>query len=153
MSNDNEKTADFLKVKAPFVKLLTANYARIYAYIITMVPNDSDADDIMQETAAVMWENFSKFEPGTNFVSWAVTIAKFQILSYQKRHKRSRLFLSDQAYDLLISETEKIQEQSQDRLQALRGCLKKLSVKDLQFIRMRYYEDASARIVAQKVGD
>ncbi len=152
MSQENEKTADFLKVKAPFVKLLTANYARIYAYIISLVPNDSDADDIMQETATVMWENFSKFEPGTNFVSWAVTVAKFQILNYRKRHKRSRLFLSDEAYDLLISETEKMQEQSQDRLQALRSCLKKLAPKDRQFIHMRYYDGASARIVAQKVG-
>lgn len=150
--NDHPQKSDFMKEKAPFVKLLTANYARIYAYIISLVPNDSDADDLMQETAAVMWENFSRFEPGTNFVSWAVTIAKFQILKYRKKHQRSRVFLSDKAYDLLISETEKIQEESQDRLQALRNCLKKLSQKDQQFIRLRYYEGASARIVAQKTG-
>ena len=150
-NNDNHKT-DFMKEKAPFVKLLTANYARIYAYIISLVPNDSDADDLMQETAAVMWENFNRFEPGTNFVSWAVTIAKFQILKYRKKHQRSRLFLSDKAYELLISETEKVQEESQDRIQALRGCLKKLSQKDQQFVRLRYYEGASARLVAQKTG-
>jgi RNA polymerase sigma-70 factor (ECF subfamily) len=60
--------------------------------------------------------------------------------------------LSDKAYDLLISETEKVQEEGQDRLQALRGCLKKLSHKDRQFVQMRYYEGASARIVAEKTG-
>lgn len=152
MTGENENTSDFLKVRTPFVKLLTANHARIYAYIISMVPNDSDADDIMQETAAVMWKNFSQFEPGTNFVSWAVTIAKYQILNYRKQNKRSRLFLSDEAYELLISETEKVQEQTRDRLQALRKCLKKLSSKDQQFIRMRYYDGSSARIVAQKAG-
>lgn len=152
MTESSENKHDFLKERAPFVKLLTANHARIYAYIISLVPNDSDADDIMQETASLMWENFGKFEPGTNFVSWAVTVAKFQILNYRKRHKQSRLFLSDRAYDLLISETERLQEEGQDRLQALRDCLKKLSGKDQQFIRMRYYEGASARIVAQKVG-
>lgn len=152
MTGSNEHKDDLLKEKAPFVKLLTANHARIYAYIISLVPNDSDADDIMQETASLMWENFSRFEPGTNFVSWAVTIAKFQILSYRKRYKQSRTFLSDKAYDLLISETEKLQEEGQERMQALRDCLKKLSDKDQQFIRMRYYEGASARIVAQKIG-
>jgi len=152
MTQENEKTSDFLNARSPFVKLLTANHARIYAYIISMVPNDSDADDIMQETAAVMWKNFHKFEPGTNFVSWAVTIAKYQILNYRKQNKRSRLCLSEEAYDLLISETEKVQEQSQDRLQALRNCLNKLSDKDQQFIRMRYYDGSSARLVAQKVG-
>jgi len=45
-----------------------------------------------------------------------------------------------------------VQEQSQDRLQALRNCLNKLSDKDQQFIRMRYYDGSSARLVAQKVG-
>ncbi|MCE5184514.1 MAG: sigma-70 family RNA polymerase sigma factor [Planctomycetaceae bacterium] len=152
MTDANENRQDDTKEKAPFVKLLTANHARIYAYIISLVPNDSDADDIMQETASLMWENFSKFEPGTNFVSWAVTIAKFQILNYRKRHRQSRTFLSDKAYDLLISETEKLQEEGLDRLHALRDCLRKLSQKDQQFIRLRYYEGASARIVAQKVG-
>lgn len=152
MSHENNHKTDFLREKTPFVKLLTANYARIYGFIISLVPNDSDADDIMQETAALMWENFNKFEPGTNFVSWAVTIAKFQILNYRKKHKQSRIVLSEQAYDLLITETEKIQEENHERLQVLRDCLKKLSHKDQEFIKMRYYEGASARIVAQKVG-
>lgn len=150
--DDGRTTTDFIKEKAPFVKLLMANYSRIYAYIISLVPNDSDADDLMQETAAVMWENFDRFEPGSNFVSWAVTVAKFQVMKYRKNHQRSRIILSDKVYDLLVSETEKIQEESQDRLQALRGCLRKLSDDDQHFIKMRYYEGASARIVAQKVG-
>ncbi len=150
--NENNHKTDFIKEKAPFVKLLMANYSRIYAYIISLVPNDSDADDLMQETASVMWENFNRFEPGTNFVSWAVTIAKFQVMRYRKQHQRSRIILSDKAYDLLVTETEKVQEESQDRLQALRNCLNKLSENDQQFIKMRYHEGASARIVAQKVG-
>jgi len=139
--------------RASFVNLLTANHNRIYAYIITMVPHDSDADDIMQETAAVMWENYDRFEPGTSFVSWAVTIAKFQVLKYRKnKQNRSRLLLSDQVYDLLIAETQKIQDEKGDRLNALRQCLKKLSDKERQFLKMRYSEGATAKIVAQRVG-
>lgn len=149
---DNNKT-DFMNEKTPFVKLLTANYSRIYAYIINMVPNDSDADDIMQETAALMWKNFDRFEPGTNFVSWAVTVAKFQVLKYRKQQRsRSRFLLSDQAYDLIIQETQKLQDEGGDRLKALRECLRKLPEKDRQFIKMRYSEGATAKVVAQKVG-
>ena len=153
MGHENGHKTDFMKDKAPFVKLLTANYNRIYAYIINMVPHDSDADDIMQETATVMWKNFDRFEPGTNFVSWAVTVAKFQVLKYRKKKRnRSRLLLSDRAYELLIEDTEKIQQEGSDRLGALRECLKKLPDRDQQFIKMRYSEGATARVVAQKVG-
>lgn len=136
-----------------FVNLLTANHNRIYAYIITMVPHDSDADDLMQETATLMWKNFDRFEPGTNFVSWAVTIAKFQVLRYRKKeHRRNRLLLSSETYDLLIEETEKMQDEKNVRLGALRECLKKLSDKERQFLKMRYSKGGTAKVVAQYVG-
>lgn len=139
--------------RASFVNLLTANHNRIYAFIITMVPHDSDADDIMQETATLMWKNFDRFEPGTSFVAWAVTIAKFQVLKYRKKKQnRSRLLLSEEAYDLLISETHKIQEEKDDRLGAMRECLKKLTEKERRFLKMRYSEGVTAKIVAQRVG-
>jgi RNA polymerase sigma-70 factor (ECF subfamily) len=152
MSNPKNEKSDFSKEKAPFVNLLTANYYRIHAYVLSMVPNDSDADDIMQETVALMWQNFDRFQTGTNFVSWAVTVAKFQVLRYQKQRKRSRLILSDKAYDLLITENHSIQEQSHERFRALRECLQKLPEKDQNFIKLRYMDGATAKTVAQKIG-
>lgn len=37
-----------------FLRLLMLNDKRIYAYILSFVPNVTDADDIMQESSAVM---------------------------------------------------------------------------------------------------
>lgn len=155
MANENEKSGfGPNEQRNSFVNLITANHRRIYAYIITMVPNDSDADDIMQETAAIMWENFDRFEQGTNFVSWAVTIAKFQVLKYRKTKYRnhSRLLMSNQAIELLISETQQIEKEETERLGALRKCMKKLPEKDRQFLKLRYSEGATAKEVSQKVG-
>lgn len=152
MENSRENKDVFSEEKASFVNLLMANYYRIHAYVLSMVPNDTDADDILQEAAALMWENFHTFQPGTNFVSWAITIAKFQILKYQKQRKRSRLMLSEQVYDLLSSENEQLQEQSNERFKALRECLKKLPDKDQRFLQMRYSEGATAKTVAQQIG-
>jgi len=36
-----------------FLRLLMMNDKRIYAYILSFVPNAADADDIMQEASAV----------------------------------------------------------------------------------------------------
>lgn len=152
MSNVKNEKSRFSNEKASFVNLLTANYYRIHAYVLSMVPNDSDVDDIMQETVTLMWQNFDRFQPGTNFVSWAVTIAKFQVLKYQKQRKRSRLVLSDEVYDLLISENHSIQEQSHERFRALRDCLQKLPEKEQNFIKLRYMDGATAKMVAQKIG-
>jgi RNA polymerase sigma-70 factor (ECF subfamily) len=155
MTKDNEESGFGPNTqRESFVSLITANHTHIYAYIITMVPNDSDADDIMQETATLLWKNFNRFEHGTNFVAWAVAIAKFQVLKYRKTkyRNRSRLLLSNDAIDLLISETQKINKEETERLSALRKCLKKLSEKDRQFLKLRYGENTAAKEVARKVG-
>ncbi len=55
MDSNNKKTKIFLS-------LLMANQRRINSYILSVVPNFSDADDIMQETISVMWRKFDRFE-------------------------------------------------------------------------------------------
>ncbi|NLK41754.1 MAG: RNA polymerase subunit sigma-70, partial [Planctomycetes bacterium] len=50
-----------------FVQLFLMSQRRIYGYVMTLVPNVSDADDIVQETASVMWTKFGEYEPGTDF--------------------------------------------------------------------------------------
>ncbi len=53
-----------------FMRLLLANQQRIYGLILALVPNWNDADDIMQETSAVMWAKFDDYEAGTDFAAW-----------------------------------------------------------------------------------
>ena len=66
-----------------FLHLLTANHHRIYAFIMTLVPNSNDADDIMQETTTVMLKKFGEFELGTDFVAWGIAVAHYVILSFK----------------------------------------------------------------------
>lgn len=61
-SQANKPTNEQMQV---FVKLLTIHQARIRGYILSLVPNFNDAEDIMQETSRTMWDQFSDFEPGS----------------------------------------------------------------------------------------
>ena len=63
-SNRNEKS----KI---CIELFSSNYNRIKSFIFSLVPNTSDADDVMQETSRIIWEKFEEFEVGTNFLAWA----------------------------------------------------------------------------------
>jgi RNA polymerase sigma-70 factor (ECF subfamily) len=66
-----------------FVFLLARHERLLGAYVMTMVPHPQDADDILQEAKVVMWRNFTKFEPGTNFGAWARKVAFHQVLAYR----------------------------------------------------------------------
>lgn len=63
---------------------------RIYAYIRTLVFNRSDAEDLLQEVAAVLWRKIDEFEPGTRFDQWAFSVARNKVLNFQKKKGRDR---------------------------------------------------------------
>ena len=65
-SQDNDKSN--ISPNEQFVSLLMTYQKRIYGFILTLVPNRSYAEEIMQETVMVMCRKFNDFEKGSNFL-------------------------------------------------------------------------------------
>ena len=135
-----------------FLRLLMANQKRIYAFILGMVPNHEDAEDLFQQTVLVMWSKFDNFTRGTSFAAWAITVAKYQILSRRKQHSRRSSQFSQAALELLQQESEQFIEQIDNRMQALRGCIRKLGQRDYELIQMRYENETSVKAIAERLG-
>src|SRR5690242_1077981 len=49
---------------ADFLDLLQRHRSQLFSYILSLVNNLSDSEDLFQQTSLVLWQNFSKFEPG-----------------------------------------------------------------------------------------
>jgi len=75
------------------VQLMMKYQRRIFAYIHTLVPSRSDAEDILQEASLTICEKFSGFETGTNFYSWACQIAYWKVRAARKNVRHLKLFL------------------------------------------------------------
>ena len=135
-----------------FIKLYLANERRIYGYVRALIPNWSDVDDIIQETASVMWSKFDGFEKGTNFTAWALKIAHFQVLCYYKNKKNNKLYFSQ---GTIASLSEKIASKNpnvDERLSILKKCLQKLRSNELSLIQMRYEPGSSTKNVSRQTG-
>ena len=52
---------------ADFMRLYSQYETRIRGYVRSLVPRWSDAEDITQQCNLIIWEQFHKYEPGTNF--------------------------------------------------------------------------------------
>jgi len=143
--SDSSKTNEFLR-------LLMASQRRIYAFILTMVPNHGDAEDLFQETVLLMWSKFDSFTPGTSFTAWGCTIARYQILSVRKRHATRGILFSQAAAELLHTESDRFLEQTDVRMQALRHCIGKLGPQDYELIRLRYRDEVTIQSMAQQMG-
>ena len=93
-----------------------------------------------------------QFEIGTNFLAWACSVARFEILKYRDRFKRNRLRFSSEFLDLIEGETVRRDELSDSRRDALATCIGKLSEKDRKLIQMRYASDGKGQDVAAALG-
>lgn len=137
------------RMSVEFLRLFVEHQKAIYAYILAMVHQPSDAEDVMQNVVSLMWERFDEFEPGTNFGAWGVRIARLKALEYHRSKKRDYTFFSDELFDRLsLSACEKI-EMMDDRLRALQHCLLKLRDSDRRLIQVRYEKGLSVKQIAE----
>jgi len=135
-----------------FFLLFTENTRRIYGHIRALVPNQSDAEDIFQETSAILWEKFEEFELGTNFAAWACQIAYYRVLNHRHRKSRQPIAFSDQFLEVVDREMGSATEYLTSQHKALAGCYKKLDEKDKRLIDGRYRDGVSVEKLAAEIG-
>jgi RNA polymerase sigma-70 factor (ECF subfamily) len=137
---------------AEFVRLYALNSRRIYAYLLTLVPNWADAEDVFQDVSAVLWEKFSEFTPGTDFGAWAFRIAHFKALKRRSQNSaRSKLF-SELAMDAVAAEMAAMSETLEAQYRQLSACFTALPEADRQLLQQRYEQDGTPRAIAERNG-
>jgi RNA polymerase sigma-70 factor (ECF subfamily) len=134
-----------------FVNQLTACQHRIYAFILTLVPNWSDADDLMQETAEVMWRKFQDIGQINDFCAWGKTIARNKIMNFYTKKKRERVLFDDTLLNDVVKREERASLQAERRVQALQKCLQKLRSNDRHLIQVLYGHDITIKELAERV--
>jgi RNA polymerase sigma-70 factor (ECF subfamily) len=135
--------------KSDFITLFLENQRRIFAFILMFIPNRSDAEDIMQETAVVLWEDFDKYTPGTNFGAWAVQVARFKILNLNRMVHNRRLRFDINLVDIIDAKAETVINESDDRMNVLRKCLSSMKERDRWRIYLRYEKRLTTQKLAQ----
>lgn len=135
-----------------FVALMTANQRRIYAYIFMLVPNLNDADDIMQETSALMWERKSDFTPGTDFVAWGARMAYFKVLDFRKKVKKNQqMLILDEQFRQIETQALERSKHVNDTIYKLQECIKKLTAPDRQLLHLKYSMKLTAKEISTRI--
>ena len=130
-----------------FARLFSRNARRIYGFIMTLVFNHHDAEEVFQNTNVILWNKFADFQPGSNFFAWASRIAYYEVLSLMKQQRRSRTF-SDEALELLANEAIALSDRSTERQEALEECLGRLAAPDRELLQERYYFQRAPKQIA-----
>ena len=136
-----------------FIRSFTAAQRPLFLYLLPLLGNPVDAEEVLQETNIVIWKKWHQFELGTNFIAWGRTIARLEVFRY-RRSKGNKIALLDEGILNLIASRIESQPSPLEsrRRQALSACIQKLKDSDREIIRLRYEANSNGDQVAKQLG-
>lgn len=157
MDHDDEKPDPSTDLAQRFFACFAPVRSRVFAYILTLLPNWADAEEVFQETCVVLWRDFEQFDadaPGSDFFLWARRIAFHRVLAFRKKASRQRRLFSDAFVEAVAREADLRSDLLASRLGALRDCTQMLREADRQLLAARYsgpdHGQAINRLAAQQ---
>ena len=153
MSADSElQFRDSGAAQQQFLSLFLRSEREIFRYVAALVPNVTDAEDIVQQTAIALWEKFHAYDPAQPFTPWACRFALNKARQWIERRQRWQALLDHGLAEELAQRRQELQPDFDLRLKHLEGCLGKLPEGQRSLVEGYYYERASIERLAQRSG-
>jgi RNA polymerase sigma-70 factor (ECF subfamily) len=135
-----------------FIQLYARHQQYLFSYVLALVPQWADAENVAESTQLVLWRKFEQYLEGTSFLDWAKHEAKSEVLKYRERRKKEWLCFSADVVKKLDLELRSMDGMLQCQRESLSACLAKLPEKSRILLYHRYRDNATVNQVAEKLG-
>lgn len=135
-----------------FIKRFTKCEQDLRRFIRSLVPTWTDTDEILQQTAMVIWRKFDQYDPETEFIKWACVVARFEALAYRRKMARDRLVFREDILTLMADEGIEEVEEGRTGHDALAACLSEMPEKQKQFLLLAYTPGVKVKDMAREAG-
>jgi RNA polymerase sigma-70 factor (ECF subfamily) len=132
--------------------LFARHHVRVYRFVLRLVRDESNAEDLISEVFLDVWRQAGRFEGRSAVSTWLLAIARFKALSALRR--RTDVELDDETAEAIedSSDTPEVTLEKKDKSAVIRKCLEKLSAEHREIIDLVYYHEKSVEEVAAIVG-
>ena len=134
-----------------FLELLNAHDRALSLYVYGLVPRDSEAEDILQQTKMLLWKHFDDFQLGTHFLAWARKTAFHQVLTHRRKKKREPVPLEEEVLEAVSEAVSQLAEEGSARHEAVRACLARLPAEHRQLVQLRYFQEMEIADIAKQI--
>lgn len=135
-----------------FLRLFLSSEPDLRRYVAVLVPSLEDAEEVVQQTAAVLWEKFDQYDPALPFTPWACRFALNISKQWLARQRRWAAILREDIAMELIRRREVTESQIDSRLRHLENCVGKLSSAQRSLIDGYYSRRVGASRLAEESG-
>ena len=134
-----------------FARLLIEHEPAMLRYVLVVIPNRSDARDILQECAAALWRRFPDYDSERPFVAWALGFVRMEIRRFLRKSQR-RTQLTRKAAEELIRDEKQQTTELDERENYLKLCIEKLSEAHRELLDGYYYKEYPVSELSQRTG-
>lgn len=149
---EQSAASDQILSGAEFAALIVRHDRPLLRYIMTLIPRRDDAEEILQRTAAILWERSPEFDQRRPFLPWALRFAYFEALNFRKELARDRLVFRAEVLDAIVETRSALEGELDQRREALRKCLDAFPERDRDLLQRRYCDSATIAEMADEVG-
>lgn len=134
---DRDAFAERVRLHQPALSRFVARYLR----------RREDQDEVVQETFLRAWQQIGRYQAGTNFVAWIMTIARFLCMARMKDRQRHPEPAT------LVPHLEPEAPAAPETLEKLKQAVARLPLPQREVIAMRFIDGLDYRAIAEVTGD
>src|SRR6185295_9884710 len=123
----------------------------IKAFIGALVRDRAARDDLHQEVALVLWQEFARFDRSRSFGAWARGIAANKVRQRWEKSGRWPLPLTPELIAAVLDGFDRTATDRSPRSEALEECLKSLPEKSHQLVALRYEQALKLEQIAEQI--
>ncbi|QDU98978.1 sigma-70 family RNA polymerase sigma factor [Lignipirellula cremea] len=145
-----------MDAKALFEILVRENADMLTAFIRSAVRDDAGADDLFQETMLTAWRRLDDYDQQRAFGPWLRGIASKLILAHFRKKSRGAEPCEAETLEHLSFRFQQLHtlrgDTFDEKLDALRDCVGRLSAPNRESIELRYGRDLGLASIAETLG-
>lgn len=124
----------------------------VFGYILSLVKDFTDAEDVLQKVALAVVDQFDTYNPEFSFQGWAFGIAKNQTRTFQRGLYKDKHVFSDEMVQLLAETYEEIEDELGDLSEKLIHCINKVEGRAHKILELRYQDEHKTGVIAKLLG-
>ncbi len=136
---------------ASFTSAWTKAQPTVFAFVSATVFDFNDAEDILQKVASIAIEKYPEYDPTRPFISWAIGIARFEVLRYLRDRSTDRHSYISDALPRFAEAVIRLQPELDIRRHALTNCLKRMDDRSRAVLELRYGQGKKSGNIAKQL--
>ena len=144
---------DFVPISSDdFAALYSQCHVNLLRYVMSLLPNRTQAEDVVQETARALWKKAKDYNPEQPFWPWAKKFAYFEVLRHRKRQAIRGKYFTETLIETLAAEHDEAEPVLEEQRAVLGQCLERLDGKARELVVCRYDRNQTLDSIAREHG-